>query len=143
MNPENLLELRCPACGGRLGGFPPDHSCAGVRCLSCDWVGLVTTNPNHPAFDQTLYSVWVEWAGQDRNRVAAKVGNTMGIGARAARELLDRGHPIRSGANVNEVRRLYRLFRGLGLDIRVEPAFPWGWEPIPAELGAPPDRGGC
>ena len=131
-------ELRCPACGGPLGGFPPDHTCAGVRCLSCDWVGAVTTNPNHPAFDRTPYSVWVEWAGQDRNRVVARVGNALCIAARAARELLDAGRPVRAGADVHEVRRLHRLFAGLGLNIRVEPEFPWGWEPSPAELGAAP-----
>jgi hypothetical protein len=139
MNPENLLEFRCPACGGPLGGFPPDHSCAGVRCLNCEWVGAVTTNPNHPAFDRTPYSVWIEWAGQDRNRVAAKVGNALCIGARAARELLNAGRPVYVGAYVHDVRRLYRLFAGLGLASRVDPAFPWGWEPSAAERGASSD----
>jgi hypothetical protein len=99
---------------------------------------VVTTNPNHPAFDRTPYSVWVEWVGQDRNRVAAKVGNAVGIGASAARDLLDDGRPVRAGADVREVRRLHRLFAGLGLGIRVEPPFPWGWEPSPAEHGAAP-----
>jgi hypothetical protein len=79
--------------------------------------------------------VWIEWAGQDRNRVAAKVGNALCIGAKVARTLLDEGRPVRVWANVHEVRRLHGLFAGLGLGIRVEPAFPWGWEPSPAELG--------
>lgn len=135
MNWENLLAFRCPACGGAIGGFPPDHTCAGARCLSCDWVNAVTTNPNHPLFDRTPYSVWVEWAGLDRNWVAVKVGNAMCFGARVARDLLDTGHPIRVGANVQEVRRLRQVFTDLGLSVRVEPAFPWAWEPSAAELG--------
>lgn len=142
MNPKNPQELRCPVCGGPLGGLPPDHTCTGVLCLSCDWVGAVTTNPNHPTFDRTPYSVWVEWDGHDHNQVAAKVGNAMGIGARVARVLLDEGRPVRTGADVHEVRRLYRLFRDLGLGIRIEPTFPWGWEPSPAERGVTPGRGG-
>jgi hypothetical protein len=103
---------------------------------------VVTTNPNHPAFDRTPYSVWVESDGHDRNRVAAKVGNAMCIGARVARDLLDEGRPVRVGADVHEVRTLYRLFRDLGLGIRIEPTFPWAWEPSPAELGATPGRSG-
>jgi hypothetical protein len=137
-----IPDLRCPVCGGPLGEFPADHTCTGVRCLSCDRVWAVTTNPNHPTLDRTPYSVWVEWAGQDRNRVAAVVGNALCIGARAARELLDAGHPVRDGADVHEVRRLHQLFAELGLGIRVEPVFPWGWEPSPAELGGAPDNDG-
>jgi len=131
----NPVDLRCPVCGGAVGGFPPDHTCAGVRCLSCDWVGAVTSNPNRPSLDRTKYSVYVEWVGQDRNRVAAKVGNALCIGAKAARELLDEGHPVRPGADAHEVRRLYGMFRDLGLGVRVEPDFPWAWEPSSAELG--------
>jgi len=135
VNPAKVLERRCPACGGPLGGFPADYTCAGVRCLSCDWIGAVTTNPNHPSFDHTPYSVWVECGRNDRKRVIAKVGNAMCIGVKAARALIEGGCPVRIDANVNEVRRLYHLFRSLGLRIRVEPEFPWGWEPSPAEKG--------
>jgi hypothetical protein len=50
--------------------------------------------------------VWVEWAGQDRNRVAAKVSSAMCIGARTARELLEAGRPARTGVDIHEVRSL-------------------------------------
>lgn len=30
-------DLRCPACGGALGGFGPEDACMGVRCRACDW----------------------------------------------------------------------------------------------------------
>jgi hypothetical protein len=141
VNQEGQRKYRCPVCGGRISGFPPDHPCAGVLCLDCDWVGAVTTNPRHPVFDPTPYAVYVEWSGQDRLRVFAKVGTAMCFGAKTARELLEDGRPVRTGANVNEVRRLFRVFRDLGLSIRVEPKFPWGWEPSPAERGDLPDRG--
>jgi hypothetical protein len=39
MNPDNLLELRCPVFGGPLGGFDPGDSCTGVRCLNSNCGG--------------------------------------------------------------------------------------------------------
>jgi len=140
VNPENLLELRCPACGGPLGGFGPEDTCIGIRCVSCDYVGAVTTNPNRPTFDQTPYSVWVEWAGHDRGRVIAAVGNALCIGVKAARELLDNGRPVRVGVQALEVQGLHRLFCCLGLGIRVEPGFRWRLDVDPAEpLSRPTD----
>ncbi|AWM37569.1 hypothetical protein GobsT_44440 [Gemmata obscuriglobus] len=122
--PDNT-EPRCPACGGRLGGFAPDDTVTGIRCTVCDWVGAVTTNHNRPTFDHTPYDVWVEWAGHDRGRIIAAVGNALCIGVKAARELLDAGSPVARGVQALEVRRLSEMFRGLGLCIRVSPEYRW------------------
>jgi hypothetical protein len=132
MNPDNLTELNCPACGGPLRGFDPEDSCTGFRCLHCDYA-VVTTNPNTPTFDPMPYSVWVEWDGHDRRRVIAGVGNALCIGAKAARELIDNARPVRVGVQALEVQRLYRLFCDLGLRIRVEPEFPWRLAPANQE----------
>src|SRR4051794_16517597 len=113
----NLPDLRCPKCGGELGGFPPDHTCAGVRCLSCDYVGAVTTNQNRPEFDRTQYDVWVDAGTKDRLSVIAAVGNALCIGVVAARQLLDAGTPVARGVQALEVERQAKLFRGLGLGI--------------------------
>ena len=67
----SLTGFRCPKCGGELGGFPPDDACIGIRCLSCDYVGAVTTNPNRPSFDRTPYDVWVDAGTKDRLSVIA------------------------------------------------------------------------
>jgi hypothetical protein len=40
--------LRCALCGGSLGGFPPDHTCTGLQCMTCDLVEAVTTKPEPP-----------------------------------------------------------------------------------------------
>jgi hypothetical protein len=124
----SLTGFRCPKCGGELGGFPPDDACAGIRCLSCDYVGAVTTNPNRPSFDRTPYDVWVDAGTKDRLSVIAAVGNALCIGVAAARQLLDAGSPVARGVQALEVQRLARLFRGLGLGIRVSPEFPWPLE---------------
>ncbi len=125
MIPANEPELRCANCGGELGGFGPDDTCAGSRCLSCDYVGAVTTNPNHPAIDETPYTVWVEWEGQDRLRAIAKIANTLCIGIKVARELVDSHSPARVGIRAVQVKKLYRQFKDQGLRIRVEPEPPW------------------
>jgi len=123
-----LPDLRCPGCGGPTCGFGPEEICAGLRCLACGW-GMVTTNGDHPYFqmarDETPYDVWVEWAGHDRLRVIALVGNALCTGAKATRELIDRNEPIARGVDALEVQHLYSKMRAIGLDIRVNPRFPW------------------
>jgi len=119
------VDAQCPICGGPLGGFPPEDTCTGVRCLRCDYVGAVTTNPNRPVFDNVAYSIWIESDSTDRLQVYARVGNALGIGARAARSLLDAGRPVRTELQALEVKRWYHVFRELGFRIRIEPEFPW------------------
>ena len=116
--------FRCPACNGSLSGFPPDDTCMGLRCPACGWA-VVTTNPNHPAFDPTLYDMWVEGGEQDRRKTIAAVGNALCIGVKAARELLDAGRPLASGVKANEVQRLYALLRAAGISVRLRPEFRW------------------
>jgi len=122
-----LADLRCPKCGGQLGGFPQDDACAGIRCLSCDYA-VVTTNHNRPSFDPTPYDVWVDVGATDRLSVIAAVANALCIGVVAARQMLDAGSPVARGVNASEVQRLARLFRGLGLGVRVSPPFRWPLE---------------
>jgi hypothetical protein len=125
---DELTEFRCPGCGGPVGGFDPEDTCMGIRCLACDWA-VVTTNSRHPHFqmasDETLYGVWVEWGGDERLRVIAAVGNALFIEVKAARELIDRRLPIASGVQALEVQRLYSKIKGIGLSIRVHPEFRW------------------
>lgn len=98
-----------------------------MQCDSCGWAA-VTTNYNLPAFDETPYDVWVEWAGRDRIRVIAAVANALGIGVRAIRERIDREEPIALGIRAEEVLRLHETMSGLGLGIRVRPEFRWGFD---------------
>ena len=125
MIPISQSELRCPNCGAELGGFGPDDTCAGLRCLSCEYVGAVTTNPNHPALDQTSYTVWVDWAGHDRLRAIAQVANTLCIDVKVARDLIDTQSPVRVGIRAMQVKKLSRMFKEQGLSIRVEPKPLW------------------
>jgi hypothetical protein len=124
----SVTGIRCPKCGGELGGFPPDHTCAGIRCLSCDYVSAVTTNQNVPPFDRTPYDVWVDAGTKDRMSIIAAVGNALCIGVAAARQLIDAGSPVAKGIQALEVQRLAKLFRGLGLGIRIRPEFRWPLE---------------
>jgi hypothetical protein len=128
VNPANLLEFRCPLCGGPLDGFDPEDTCIGVRCLKCEYIGAVATNPNQPCFDATPYSVWVLSQGRDQLRVAVAVGVALGISAKAALQLIEADQPVRGGVQATEVQRLYGVFHDLGLGIRVEPDFPWRLE---------------
>ena len=76
--------------------------------------------------DARLYDVWLVIApGTDRKRAIAGVGNALGIGVAAARDLLDSGRVLADLVDAREVIRLGKLMRGLGLDIRVEPPFRW------------------
>jgi ribosomal protein L7/L12 len=77
------------------------------------------------ARDETPYDVWIEWAGRDRLRAIAAVGNALCIGAKAARESIDRGQPIASGVQALEVQRLHSKIEAIGLGIRVQPEFRW------------------
>jgi hypothetical protein len=121
-------DLRCPGCGGPLSGFDPEDTCMGVRCLACGYA-IVATNTNHPRFqmarDETPYDVWVEWAGRDRLRVIAAVGNALCIGVKAARELIDQQLPIASDVQALEVQRLHSKMKSIGLGLRVQPEYRW------------------
>jgi hypothetical protein len=78
------------------------------------------------ADDARLYDVWlVIPAGKDRKHAIAGVGNALGVGVAAARDLLDSGRVMAELVDAREVIRLGKLMRGLGLDIRVEPPFRW------------------
>ena len=63
---------------------------------------------------------------KDRKAAIAGAGNALGIGAVAARELIDSGRVLAELVDAREVIRLGKLLRAAGLDIRVEPFFRWG-----------------
>ncbi len=133
MDPARTLDLPCPNCGSPLTDFDPEDACIGTRCLRCGYIGAVSTNTNGPGFDPTPYTVWVEWDGIDRRRVIASVGNALCVGVKAARGLIDNRLPVKCGVQALDVQGLYRLFRRMGLNIRVEPAFPWRLEETPGQ----------
>ncbi len=75
--------------------------------------------------DPTRYTVWVAWEPAQRNRVAVRLGRVLGIGLRAASELLERGAPLAEGVSALEVSGLAGRYATEGLLLRVEPAFRW------------------
>jgi len=76
--------------------------------------------------DARLYDVWlVVPAAKDRKSAIAGAGNALGIGAVAARDLIDSGRILAELVDAREVIRLGKLLRAVGLDIRVEPPFRW------------------
>jgi hypothetical protein len=121
-----LADLRCPACGGPLGGFPPESLCAGIRCLSCNWA-QVTTNPNPrlASHDRTAYDVWIEFAPHERVKAIAAAANATYVGVAAAREVVDAAAPVARGLQALEVRRLVGELRRSGFGVRIRPEFPW------------------
>ena len=124
---DRLLALLCPECGAPLGGFPENDRCAGLKCTSCSWIGLVTSNPNYkwPGNDPTLYSIWIDSHEYNRMQVIAITANLLCMGVAVARQVLDQKFPVRQDINANEVLRLEELFRRRGVTIRIEPEFPW------------------
>jgi hypothetical protein len=80
------------------------------------------------AADETRYTVWVACDPANRNRVMVRLGQTDGIGLRAARELLEQGRPLAEAISAVEVSDLAARYRTHGLGVRVEPAFRW---PLP------------
>ena len=118
---------RCPKCGGELGGFPEDSLTAGIRCLNCDCVMLVTTNPNPklPEFDKTDYDLFILWSDEQRHRVIAAAANILFIGVRTARDRIDSGDPVARAINAVRVKKLARDFSESGFSIRTNPEFPW------------------
>jgi hypothetical protein len=77
------------------------------------------------AADQTAYDVWVAWAKDDRKQAIVAVGNVLRIGVRAARDLVDQGLPVARGVRAPEVMQLQARFFTQGVEVRVEPEFPW------------------
>jgi hypothetical protein len=133
-SPEEFVakfrEGRCPACDGPLGGFPPESLCAGVRCLSCGHVWVVTTNlnPRVPECDKTEYDVWVLWPEGDRQRVITAVVDLLGTDVQTAGEIIDANWPVKIAVKAPQVQKLARLFKESGFGFRTAPEFPWPME---------------
>ena len=57
--------------------------------------------------------------------MTVRLGRVLGVGLRAAREMLDRGAPLARGVSAPEVAGLAERYATEGLPVRVEPAFRW------------------
>lgn len=92
------------------------------------------------AADNTHYTVWAAWEPTTRNQVVVRLGRVLGIGLRAARELLDDEKPLAESVSALEVPELAGRYAAEGLALRVAPAFRWRLASNP-KSGSAPDTG--
>ncbi len=125
----------CPECRGLLRAFE-DGSCRGSRCGVCGW-SVVTTNHNTASFDETSYSVWAQAPSMQRFALISKLAVILGCGAAQARVLVDSDLPVAPQAQALEVQRVASALANAGIDVRIEPPFPW---PLSPNLSVQPTR---
>ena len=116
-------EPKCPDCGGILVSETSGLSLV-VRCCRCDWA-VATTNHNHPAFDRTRYTVFINAHALDRKKAIAILAVELNLSLAMARRVVDTGLPIATEVHTVEVFDLDRRFRRRGFEIKTDPAFPW------------------
>ena len=101
------------------------EACLVVTCGSCEWEAL-TTNTNHAAFDQGPYTVWTK--SSDRRKLISTIATGLGIGTVRARAMVDAAEPLETGIGGARVLELAKLMRSKGIEVSVEPEFPWDLE---------------
>ncbi len=80
------------------------------------------------AADEARYDVWVDWDEANRKRVAVRLGRYLGVGLKAAAEMVEQDRPLAQGLTALEVAGLAARYRAEGLGVRVRPEFRW---PLP------------
>jgi ribosomal protein L7/L12 len=77
------------------------------------------------AADATLYDVWVAWDAGNRKYVIVRLSGYLGVGLRAAVEMLEQHRPIAEGITALDVSDLAERYRKAGMSVRVSPEFRW------------------
>ncbi len=114
-------EPKCPNCSGVLASATSGLSLV-VSCSDCDWA-VATTNHNHPAFDRTRYTVFVDAFTLDRKKAIAILAVELNLSLAMARRVVDTGLPIATDVLANEVFGLDHRLRRRGFEIKTDPPF--------------------
>jgi hypothetical protein len=77
------------------------------------------------AADETKYDVRLAWDAETRNRVVVRLASFLGVGLRAAREMVQQDRPLAEGVSALAVADLAARYRSAGLGIRVHPEYRW------------------
>jgi hypothetical protein len=123
MQMTSAAASRCPECGAPVASVVDGMSLV-LRCTACEW-SVATTNRNHPAWDETPYSVFVSAPALERTKLIAVLAAELGLSVADARSLIDEGRPIAINVNAPEVYRLDRKLRPRGVVLSTKPSFPW------------------
>ena len=120
---DTRTEERCPECGSPISATEEGLSLV-VTCGNCDW-SVVTTNYNHPIFDEEKYTVFIRAMSVDRKKAMSGLSVALGLGILKARGVVDNALPVAEAVTATEVYRLHRTLAARGMKIRTVPAFPW------------------
>ena len=114
---------QCELCGGPLDALISGWS-SGMYCAACDRWAVVTSYIPPIRLDRTTYRVLVTGDSQNKAHIRA-IAQIAAVNFLRAREMLRQERWQVFAGEAEAVARVRDALTGAGIDVAIEPSFPW------------------